>query len=119
MPSICPADFCICVSYYLSFLDHKSELRGDTEMHFLTIWTFRPEHANSAIERFGETGAPPPEGVNMLARWHDVAGKRGFALSETDDPVAIAKWCHGWNDLLSFEIVPVINDEQLGAVLAG
>ena len=61
----------------------------------------------------------PPDGVTMLARWHDVAGRRGFAISETDDPLAIAKWCREWNDLMSFEIIPVVNDAQLATVLAG
>ena len=87
-------------------------------MHFIVSWTFSPENANSTIERFKETGAPPPDGVPMVARWHDVAGRRGFALAETDDAAAISKWTRQWNDLLAFEVVPVVNDEQLAAVLA-
>ena len=88
-------------------------------MHFLVIWTFRPENSKEAIARFTETGAPPPEGVKMLARWHDVSGRRGFAISETDDSVVISKWCHEWSDLLSFEVVPVLDDEHLAQVLSG
>ncbi|MDH3377074.1 MAG: DUF3303 domain-containing protein [Gammaproteobacteria bacterium] len=88
-------------------------------MHFITIWTFKPEQSKDAIERFKATGAMPPEGVTMLARWHDVAGNRGFAISECDDAVAASKWCHEWSDLLTFEVIPVLSDEQLGAVLAG
>ena len=87
-------------------------------MHFMTIWTFSPENRDTAVARFMETGAPPPDGVTMLSRWHDVAGGRGFAIAEADDPVAIAKWTRQWADLLSFEIVPVINDEQIAAVLS-
>lgn len=88
-------------------------------MHFMTIWTFAPEQTKAVVERFGETGALPPEGVTMLARWFDVAGGRGFAISETDDPVAIVRWCREWTDLMSFEVIPVINDEQLVSALAG
>lgn len=88
-------------------------------MNFVTIWTFRPADRDSVIQRFGETGGPAPEGVTMLARWHDVAGGRGFAISETEDPLAMAKWCREWNDIMSFEIIPVVNDEQLVAVLSG
>jgi len=88
-------------------------------MKFLTTWKFAPEHRDAVVQRFGETGGPPPDGVTMLARWHDVAGRRGFALCETDDAIAVAKWCREWNDLLEFEIIPVINDEQLVAALAG
>lgn len=82
-------------------------------MQFMTVYTFRPEHANSATERFLETGGQPPKGAKMISRWHDVSGGRGFALSESDDPVAMTKWCRQWNDLLSFEIIPVVTDEQV------
>ena len=88
-------------------------------MNFMTIWTFRPENRDAVIQRFGETGGPPPDGVTMLARWHDVSGGRGFALSESEDPLAMAKWCREWNDIMSFEVIPVVNDEQLVTVLAG
>lgn len=88
-------------------------------MNFMVVWTFKPDHSKDAIARFQETGGMPPAGVRMIARWHDVAGGRGFAITETDDPVAASKWCHDWTDLLSFEVIPVLNDEQLGQVLGG
>lgn len=88
-------------------------------MHFMIIWTFRPEHSDGAISRFTETGAPPPDGIEMISRWHDVAGHRGFALAHTDDATALARWTRQWNDLLSFEVVPVVDDQQLAAILAG
>ena len=85
----------------------------------MIIWTFKPEHSKDAIARFTETGAPPPEGIKMLARWHDVSGRRGFAIAETVEAVAASKWCHEWSDLLSFEVIPIIDDEGLTKVLAG
>ena len=88
-------------------------------MHFMIIWTFRPEHSNDAIGRFSETGALPPEGIEMVSRWHDVAGRRGFAVARTDDASALARWTRQWNDLLEFEVIPVVDDQQLAAVLAG
>ena len=88
-------------------------------MHCAVNWTFKPEQVNTTIERFMETGAPPPEGVNMISRWHDVAGGRGFAIVESDDLTGVAKWCREWGDLLSLEVIPVLNDEQMAQVLAG
>jgi hypothetical protein len=89
----------------------------DIEMHFMVVWTFKPDHTKSTIARFNETGGAPPDGVKMVARWHDVSGSRGFAIAETDDAVAAAKWCHDWSDLLSFEVIPVLDDEQLVQVI--
>ena len=85
----------------------------------MTIWTFRPENTAEITERFIKTGAAPPDGVTMAARWFDVSGGRGFAIAETDDPLALTRWCRSWSDLMTFEAVPIINDEQLGQVLAG
>ena len=87
-------------------------------MQFMTTWTFKPEHNSQAAGRFKETGGLAPAGVKMIGRWHDVAGGRGFALAEADDPVAMSKWCRQWADLLSFEIVPVLTDEQLAKALS-
>lgn len=86
-------------------------------MRFMTCWTFKPEASRAAIARFKETGGFPPEGVTMVVRYHDVAGNRGWAISECDDPVAASKWCHDWSDLLTFEVTPVLDDQQITEVL--
>lgn len=86
-------------------------------MLFMTCYTFRPEHRQAAVERFATTGGPPPEGVKMVGRWHDAGMQRGFTLADADDVEAVARWCHQWADLLTFEIVPVLDDEQIMRVL--
>ena len=88
-------------------------------MKYMTIWTIKPENTSDAIERFRLTGGPPPPGVTLLGRWHDIGGGRGFTLSESDDPVAMTKWSLQWDDLLSFEVVPVVDDTQIGDALSG
>jgi hypothetical protein len=55
----------------------------------------------------------------MLGRWHDVANGTGFAVSEADDAAAVARWALEWNDLMEMDVRPALDDEQLGAVLAG
>ena len=49
----------------------------------------------------------------MLSRSNDIGGNRGFAIAEATDPTSVERWCRDWADLLSFEIVPAINDEEL------
>ena len=69
---------------------------------------------NEAIKRFVSTGgAPPPEGLTELGRWHSVATDGGYSVVETDDPKAIADWILQWSDLLSYDVDPVIMDEEL------
>ncbi len=39
-------------------------------MKFMAVWTIRPEHQREAIARFLKGGAPAPEGMTILGRWH-------------------------------------------------
>ena len=80
--------------------------------------SFFPERRNDAQKRFIETGAMPPSPVTMRERWHSVEGQRGFVIAESSDAVAIAKWFQDWTDLLSFEITPVLNDEEFTQVIS-
>jgi len=88
-------------------------------MLFVTIFRFPPEKRQAVVERFMKTGGMPPPGVKLLGRWHDLGGGRGFTVSESDDPVAAGKYFYDWTDLMTFETVPVSNDEQLAKILAG
>lgn len=86
-------------------------------MTFHISYTLSPERRNSAQKRFKETGAAPPSGVTMIGRWHCAEGLRGFTVAESSDAEAIAKWVQEWTDLLSFEVKPVVTDEQLARVI--
>ncbi|MDR6859818.1 DUF3303 family protein [Variovorax guangxiensis] len=88
-------------------------------MLFIGHWRISPGNRNAAIERFVKTGGVPPQGVKMLGRWHDVAQGKGIMISEAEDASAMARWALDWSDLMEMEVHPVLNDEQLGAVLAG
>ncbi len=89
----------------------------EDHMTFVVHWVFDPENRNQAQDRFKQTGAPPPEGVTMHSRWHAASGLEGWAVCESDDPVALCKWTQDWTDLLDFQVTPVINDEQIAQVI--
>jgi hypothetical protein len=86
-------------------------------MQFMITYAFRPEVRNAAQARFKATGGLPGEGATMLGRWHAVAGNSGFVLAESNDTVAIGKWMQEWTDLLTFDVIPVNNDEDVLKVL--
>ncbi len=87
-------------------------------MYFMSIYSFKEENRNAVVARFKETGGAPPPGIKMLARWHDVGGRRGYTISEADDAVAMGIWSNKWTDLMTLEVFPIINDEQLVKVLS-
>jgi hypothetical protein len=86
-------------------------------MLFITRWTIPHASRKAAIQRFIETGGAPPAGVRMLARYHSSDGEFGFAISESDDAHALARWANAWNDLLILDTRPLVDDQGLAAVL--
>ena len=40
-------------------------------------------------------------------------------IAEGADVVAIGKWMQEWTDLLTFDVVPVMSDEEIQTVLGG
>ena len=87
-------------------------------MLFQISYTIQPQNRDEAQARFRETGGLPPEGVSMVGRWHCAQGRKGFLLAEASDAVALTSWIQQWSDILSFEITPVIDDEQMMQVIA-
>ncbi len=87
-------------------------------MKYMTTFTIRPENIKAAIERFKETGGSAPAGVTLVGRWHEMGTGRGFALIESDDPVAVSKFAIGWSDLVDQTTVAVVDDAQIAAALS-
>ena len=82
-------------------------------------YSIRSENRDVAQARFQETGGLPGEGATMLGRWHRLAGLGGYVLCESDDAVAVGKWMQDWTDVLTFDVVPVGDDEEITEVLGG
>jgi hypothetical protein len=88
-------------------------------MLFHITYTLTNQTRDTAQKRFKETGGGPPEGAKMLGRWHCAQGLKGFVLAEATDAVAITTWMQQWTDLLTFEVNPVVDDDQMLRVLGG
>lgn len=86
-------------------------------MLFHVCYGYAEGNRDATHARFLESGAPPPEGVAMLGRWHSVAGNGGYLVAETDDPEALAGWLQEWTDLVTFDVAPVLVDEQFAEVI--
>ena len=59
-------------------------------MLFKLAWTHSPEARNETIKKFMETGGMPPEGVELLSRYHNIDGTGGFAILESTSAAALA-----------------------------
>lgn len=83
-------------------------------MKYMLCWTIPPETYNPAVDAFLEAGAPMPEGLTSLGRWHALGSTRGWLLCEADDPVAVATHVAEWAGMLGIDVYPVIDDAGAG-----
>lgn len=83
---------------------------------YMVRYTLSSANRNSAINRFmtNEAALTPPEGVTSLARWHSVEGNGGWNIVDAPDPKSIADWVLHWSDVMSYDVTPVVSDEELG-----
>ena len=86
-------------------------------MQFMVTYSIDIPQRDAAEARFLETGAIPPEGVQMLGRWHCTGERRGVMILESDDMTLVMKFMRQWNDVLNFKITPVVGDAQLAEVM--
>ncbi len=84
-------------------------------MKFMITWKVSPDNYKPAVERFLKTGAPAPEGLKIIGRWHTAGSSRGFHLVEGSD-TALAEINAEWADLLDLEVVPVVEDDVAGEI---
>ena len=56
------------------------------------------------------------DGVKALGRWHDVVGRRGVVVVESNDIAAVQRYMGKWNPHMALEITPVVDDEEAAAV---
>jgi hypothetical protein len=68
-------------------------------------------------ERAAACGRMLPEGLVYVSSWvvADAGMDRCFQLMETSDPALFDVWFERWNDLVSFEVYPLITSAEAAA----
>jgi hypothetical protein len=84
-------------------------------MLFMVIERFRGGDPTAVRMRFLERGRMLPDGVSYRASWIDPAAVRCFQLMEAADASGLEPWLRAWDDLIDFEIVPVVTSQEFWA----
>lgn len=82
-------------------------------MLFLVIEHVKDQDVKAAYRRFKERGRMIPEGLTYVNSWVEVSFDRIFQLMECDDLRLLQEWALEWNDLVEFEIVPVVGSKDV------
>ena len=86
-------------------------------MLFKLAWTHTPEARDTTVRKFMATGGMPPEGVELISRYHNLDGTGGFAILDSTNAAALADFALDWNGLVKIEITAIMDDDTISKVL--
>jgi hypothetical protein len=81
-------------------------------MLFMIVEHFRNGDPLPIYRRYRDRGRMAPDGLQYLASWVDVKFERCFQLMETADAELLDQWIANWDDLVEFEVFPVITSKD-------
>lgn len=84
-------------------------------MLFMVIERFKDGNPKAVGERFQRSGRMLPGDVTYHASWVDSAGTRCFQVMEAPQLESLNVWISHWEDLVDFEVVPVLTSSEFWA----
>jgi hypothetical protein len=87
-------------------------------MLFMIIEHFRNGDAAPVYERFRAQGRMAPEGLQYVASWVSDDFKQCFQVMECDDESVLREWIAHWDDLVEFEVIPVVTSAEAAQVFS-
>ena len=86
-------------------------------MLYMVIEKFKHSDPHTVGERFQRQGRMQPDGLIYHASWLEPSATRCFQLMETSRPELFHEWTRHWDDLMDFEIIPVLTSADFWARL--
>ncbi|HJQ22746.1 MAG TPA: DUF3303 family protein [Blastocatellia bacterium] len=87
-------------------------------MLFMVIERFKEGCAGEVYRRFREKGRMLPAGLRYVDSWVEADLGRCFQLMEADDATLFPQWVAAWQDLVEFEILPVVTSSEAAERMA-
>ncbi|MEL7243166.1 MAG: DUF3303 family protein [Cyanobacteria bacterium J06573_2] len=87
-------------------------------MLFMVIEKFKDDKAKEVYYRYQQKGRMLPDGLKYIDSWVEVNLNRCFQLMECDDLTLFQKWILEWQDLVEFEVIPVVTSQDADKVNA-
>jgi putative methionine-R-sulfoxide reductase with GAF domain len=87
-------------------------------MLYIVIENFRGGDPRPVYRRFRDKGRLAPDGLHYVASWVTKDLRRCFQIMECDEPSLLAEWMARWEDLVQFEVIPVVTTAEAAALVA-
>lgn len=84
-------------------------------MLYMIVEHFRNHDAKPVYQRFRARGRLAPAGLTYISSWVDVQFHRCFQLMEAEDRALLEEWMAHWDDLVDFEVFPVLTSAEAAA----
>ena len=87
-------------------------------MLFMVVEHFRNGDPRPVYQRFAERGRMAPDGLRYVGSWVTDDLKRCFQVMECDDRRLLEQWITHWDDIVEFEVVPVVTSAEASVAVA-
>jgi Protein of unknown function (DUF3303) len=87
-------------------------------MLYMVIENFRDGDAVPVYRRFREKGRLAPDGLRYVASWVTADLRRCFQIMDCDDPSLLRQWMAHWEDLVEFDVMPVVTSAEAATRVA-
>jgi Protein of unknown function (DUF3303) len=87
-------------------------------MHYMIIERFRDGDPVPVYRRFRERGRMAPEGVRYVGSWVTTDLSLCYQVMECDERQLLDEWVASWQDLVDFEVIPVLTSPEAAAAVA-
>jgi N-acetylglutamate synthase-like GNAT family acetyltransferase len=82
---------------------------------YMVIEHFKAGDPAPVYRRFRERGRLAPDGLRYVASWVESSLGRCYQVMETGDRALLDQWIAQWDDLVDFEVHPVITSAEAAA----
>ena len=86
---------------------------------FMVIERFKNGDAAPVYRRLRARGRMAPDGVVYISSWVDHTLERCFQVMEAGDRRQLDAWMANWEDLVDFEVVPVLTSAEAAEKIEG
>ena len=87
-------------------------------MLYMIIERFKNADPAPVYRRFRDEGRLAPPALHYVSSWVTSDMAKCYQLMECDDRHLLEEWIARWNDLVDFEVVPVITSAQAAERIA-
>ena len=87
-------------------------------MLYMIVEHFRGGDAVPVYRRFRERGRLAPDGLRYVSSWVTSDLRHCYQVMECDDGALLDEWMAAWDDIVQFEVHPVVSSSEAAAALA-